>query len=172
MDFQKEIFKKIKLIDNFFKKQKIDFLICGGIAFSSLVYPRSTVDIDLIINIKEKDLEALKNSLEKSLKNLVINKKIINFGNVKVLRIVFVEEIKELIIDLIFLNEEYLKEIFKNKIVVNFYNLELPIVDPNDLFILKSLSEMERDKLDLEEIKKKYKINYNYVKKWLKKLKG
>lgn len=172
MDFQKEIFKKINLIDNFLRKEKIDFLICGGIAFSSLVYPRSTVDIDLILNIKEKDLEALKNSFEKSIKNLVINKKIMKFGNVKVLRAIFIEKEKEFIIDLIFLNEEYLKEIFKNKIVVNFYNLKLPIVAPDDLFILKSLSEREKDKMDLEEIKKKYKINYNYVKKWLKKLKG
>lgn len=67
---------------------------------------------------------------------------------------------------------DFQKEIFKNKIIINFYGLKLPIVDSNDLFILKSLSERERDKLDLEEIKKIYKINYNYVKKWLKKLKG
>lgn len=67
---------------------------------------------------------------------------------------------------------DFQKEIFKNKIIINFYGLKMPIVDSNDLFILKSLSERERDKLDLEEIKKIYKINYNYVKKWLKKLKG
>jgi hypothetical protein len=171
MEFQKEILKKIKLISNFLKKEKIDFLVCGGIAFSSLVYPRSTVDLDLILDLKEEELERLKSSLQKRFKGLFINPKKMVFGPVSIFRIVFIEKEKEFIVDFLFLKEEYKKEILKRKIIVNFFKIKLPILSPEDLFLLKKLTKRDRDKDDCEEIKRKYKLNFRYINKWLKKLK-
>ena len=171
MEFQKEILRKIKLVTNFLNKEKIDFLVCGGIAFSSLVYPRSTVDLDLILDLKEEELEGFKNSLQKKFKNLFINPKIMVFGPVSIFRVVFIEKDKEFIVDFLFLNEEYLKEALKRKIIVDFFKIKLPIVSPEDLFLLKKLTKRGRDEEDCEEVKRKYKLNFRYINKWLKKLK-
>lgn len=172
MEYQKEFLNRLKLIFNFLKKEKIEFLVCGGIAFGILVYPRSTVDLDLILNLKEKDVENFKILLKKAIKKIIINEAVMKFGPISILRAVIIERQKEFIFDFLFLDENYVKEILKRKIEIEFFKIRFPIISPEDLYLLKSLTGRKQDKIDMEEIKKKYKINFNYVSKWLKKLKG
>lgn len=48
-----------------FNKYKIQYLICGGLAVNLYGVPRMTYDIDLLLNMKDKNLERFCRLLKK-----------------------------------------------------------------------------------------------------------
>ncbi len=44
-----ELFEEFSLLVNEFKKEKIDYALCGGLAMAVYAYPRATLDIDILI---------------------------------------------------------------------------------------------------------------------------
>jgi len=53
LDIKETLIDQLKKIVQFLNKQKIDYALAGGLAFSALVEPRATMDIDIIIMINE-----------------------------------------------------------------------------------------------------------------------
>jgi hypothetical protein len=49
MGFKETLTEQLKSIIQFLNKQDIDYALAGGLAFSALVEPRATMDIDLIV---------------------------------------------------------------------------------------------------------------------------
>ena len=154
----------------------IPYMITGGSAVGFWGHIRTTMDIDILIQIHSKQIrpflkliendayvdieEAEKAILGKSMFNIILNK-----TGFKV--------------DLIPLEEDsYEIEKFKNKIKINFQNKEIFVISPEDLIISKllwskSAGGSERQIKDSESI---YKLNnenldLNYIEKWVKILK-
>lgn len=160
-------------IANFLENEKMKYCICGGIAYSALVEPRATIDMDILLYLDEKKLELLKKKILKKYKNAILNENIMDFKIFKILRILFVFGEKYFILDLLLTKREYFLEVFKRKIELDFEGKILPFLSPEDLYIIKTLSNREIDKIDLKKIKIKYgkNLDFEYIKKWLKKLK-
>ncbi|MEJ5166517.1 MAG: nucleotidyltransferase [Thermoanaerobaculia bacterium] len=167
---ERNIFKIAKILNN----KNIDFLICGGIAQSILIEPRATVDIDIIAKLKKAEFKKIKEELKKNFKDIFPHKNLMVFKKIKIWRIVIFEEKEQFLLDFLFLDNKYFSEILKRKVEIKLEGKILPIVSPEDLYILKSLSNREIDKWDRKKIKEKFKLSFDmeYVKKWLKILKG
>ncbi len=58
-----ELFEEFSLLVNQFKKEKIDYALCGGLAMAVYAYPRATLDIDILI--EPETLEKAKNIAKK-----------------------------------------------------------------------------------------------------------
>lgn len=151
-----------------------NFLICGGLAYSILVEPRATLDIDIIIKLKKKDFKLIEKGLREVYDDVLPHKNLMHFKKVAIWRIILFDKGEELIFDLIFVDDNYFSEMLKRKINLEIEKNILPFVSPEDLYILKILSGREIDKWDIKKIKEKYKksFDFDYVNKWIKKLKG
>ena len=60
MGVKETITEQLKKIVQFLNEQQIDYALAGGLAFSALVELRATMDIDLIVMIKETQLNDFK----------------------------------------------------------------------------------------------------------------
>lgn len=60
------------------------------------------------------------------------------------------------------------EEIFSRCRYIKFEDIELPVISPEDLFILKTASSRKQDKLDAENLVQELglSLNTDYIQKW------
>ena len=71
MGVKETLTDQLKRIVQFLNKQKIDYALAGGLAFSALVEPRATMDIDLVVMVKEKQLNHFKDLLKQEFESII-----------------------------------------------------------------------------------------------------
>jgi len=154
---------------SFFEDNNLDYVLAGGLAFSILTEPRSTMDIDICCYINENQFEHIRNLLKNYFKDIYIHQKYMRFGKIKIWRLI-VFTIKEIIVDLIIIDEKHFLSVNKNKQKIKINNKDIYIISKEDLIILKMISGRPQDKIDIEKIENKYAdtINKNYIQEWLK----
>lgn len=155
----------------------IRYMITGGSAVGFWGHIRTTMDIDIVVQISGKQAENFLNSIKgaayvdiEEAKRAVLEKRMFN--------VILNETCFK--IDIIPLDEKnaYEAEKFKNRIKMNFQGREIFIIRPEDLIISKllwskSAGGSERQLKDAESI---YELNrgtidLSYIKKWVESLK-
>jgi hypothetical protein len=68
LDIKETLIKQVKSIVHFLSKYEIDYALAGGLAYSALVEPRATMDIDILIMFKEKEMPTFIDLLSKEFK--------------------------------------------------------------------------------------------------------
>jgi len=151
----------------------VPYMITGGAAVGFWGHIRTTMDIDILIQIHSKQVAPLLSSikgeayintekaqkaiLDKSMFNIILNKTCFK-------------------IDLIPLKEDsYEIKKFNNRVKINFQGKEIYVISPEDLIISKllwskSAGGSERQIKDCESI---YRLNsenldFDYLKRWVK----
>lgn len=154
----------------------IQYMITGGSAVGFWGHIRTTMDIDILIQIKDKQVETfLKSFKEDAYINIEEATKSIYEG--RMFNVISHKTFFK--IDLIPLkDDEYEMEKFERKVKINFLNRDIYVISPEDLIISKliwskSAGGSERQIKDCASI---YKLNYDmlnmtYIRKWIKKLK-
>jgi len=151
-----------------FNKQKIQYIVVGGLAVNLLGIPRITYDIDILARLNDQNLKKLLALLKKwglrprvpvdmmdfavreKRENWIKNKnmKAFNLRNEKLA----IEEI-DILID----TPVSFEEADKNKIIVKLGNLSIPVISENDLIKMKKNTGRDQDKADIESLRKKIK---------------
>ncbi len=156
---------------------KIPYMITGGSAVGFWGHIRTTMDIDIVVQIYAQQIEPFLRSVEneayvdrEEAKRAILNRDMFN--------IIYNETSFK--VDIIPLKEkdDYEREKFKNRIKLNFQNKEIFVTGPEDLIISKlvwskSAGGSERQLKDCESIYTLNceKLNLNYIKKWVQILK-
>jgi hypothetical protein len=157
---------------NKLEKAKIPYMLTGAIAVSYWGFPRTTHDIDIVIEAKKEDKEkiaalfkkdfyispeAIEDAIEKNFAFNIIHFKSglkINFWLVK----------KDL----------FGESSFKRRLRKKIFNKEIFIISPEDLILNKLLNYKETSSIrhleDVQSILKTSKVDLKYIKKWTKKL--
>lgn len=170
----KNIFlETLEWICNKLDSANIPYIITGGSAIGFWGHIRTTMDIDILIQIHDEQIDSFLRSIENDVyvdieeaKKAILEKRMFNI-------ILNKTSFK---IDLISLKEDiYEIEKFKRKIKINFQNKDIFVISPEDLIISKllwskSAGGSERQIKDCESI---YRLNYenlnlDYMKKWVK----
>ena len=154
------IFKKVFAELN---KQKVKYIVVGGIAVNLYGYARFTGDLDILLLLDEKNLKKMDLAMKKlkyterlpvSILELKDKKKVKKWLKEKNLRAFsFVpQNDNPLQIDII--TEESLKfETFsKNKIIKKMENTNIPLIHINDLIKMKKAANRRKDIDDLEAL--------------------
>jgi predicted nucleotidyltransferase len=157
---------------NILKENEIEHALMGGLAFSLLIEPRATMDIDLVIKVNETEMENLIRKFENKFKSIIPHKKPMIFNKIKIWRIVCKINTHESIIDFILADSEYLKNVLKRSISIDFTGYNLKIISLEDLIILKLISGRDQDKADLQKISlvASEQIDLEYIKFWEREL--
>ena len=153
---------------NFLEKQKIPYLIIGGLAVGVLGEPRMTQDIDLIIFIPKNDLPKLLDKIKKD--GFSVNKKIALKDAYQ--KGTFRMDFEGLWVDLIISSTEFENSAFKRKIKTELFGKRVYFPSPEDLVLLKVVPGREKDLLDARTIieRHKGKLDKKYIESWAQKL--
>ena len=147
-----------------FQKQKVKYIIVGGIAVNLLGSMRSTADLDILVEMSDDNLKKIVKIMGKygyRVKQPVDPIKIadkktredwIKNKNMKAFNFYKEDELKE--VDIIIESPVSFEEVGENPVRIKIGNLILPVIPINKLIKMKEAAGRTIDKLDIEELKK------------------
>lgn len=153
MDSYKNIFHALN-------EAKVNYLIVGGVAMNLLGCPRFTNDIDVLLALDEKNLHLMQKAMKAigyeqriplSLDELGDEKKVLRFMKEKNLLAYTFFNPKEPLysIDIVVGASLRFPRYADHRVLVDVWDLSLPVVSIDDLIGLKRESNREKDALDV-----------------------
>lgn len=151
-----------------FQRQKVKYVIVGGIAVNLLGYLRSTADMDILVEMSNENLGKIVNILRKQGYRVkqpvdpigIANEKIrynwIHNKHMKAFNFYKEDELKE--VDIIIDTPVSFKEAKKSARRLKIDNIILPVISISNLIKMKKGTARSVDKLDIEELKKIRKL--------------
>ncbi len=152
-----------------FNRRGVAYALAGGWAYSALVEPRATTDIDLLILLEQPSREQVHGLVSPLFDSTVVHPAPMTFQSISIWRIVGVRADQEVIVDLLLADSTYLQTALSRRNVVPFGSLPVPILTLEDLIILKTLAGRLQDRADLEKIRTRQadlSVDWAYVDQW------
>lgn len=156
-----------------FNRRGIEYALAGGWAFSALVEPRATTDIDLLILIERPSRADIRSLLAPLFDSTVVHPVPMVFRGISIWRIVGIRGHQEVIVDLLLADSEYLRTALARRRMIQFALLQVPILTIEDLILLKTMAGRLQDQADLEKIharRDELHVDWSYVEGWKPKL--
>ncbi len=148
---------------------RVKYLLCGGVAVNLYGVPRTTVDLDLIVDLSPENLKKLFITMkdagltlkqpveEKKILHPLFRKSLIKEKGIKVLTYINLKNPLE-IVDFFIDPPVNFDEVFKKKEILKIEDYEIYLVDLETLIKLKEKSKREIDLSDAENLRKIQKI--------------
>ena len=147
-----DLFEEFIQVTREFKKENIEYALCGGLAMAVYAFPRATLDIDILI--EPKTLEKAK-AIAKKL-GFTIDAGLMKFsdGAIQIHRLTKITPASSdpLMLDMLLLTPEIM-EIWESKQILTWDQGDLPVVSPKGLIKLKSLRLSGQDQDDIKNLK-------------------
>jgi hypothetical protein len=164
--FEEIVFKRVI---NLFDKYNISYMLTGGLAVTVWGRARSTLDIDIVLDINKDDIKKLVSAFQKE--NFYIDEEAVKMALDKKFSFNAIDRETNTTIDCYLIgNNEYEAARFQRKIVRNIVGMKVNVISPEDLILIKLLwhkdSGSTRHLEDAESILKITKVDLKYIKKW------
>jgi hypothetical protein len=132
-------------------QKKIDYAVCGGLAMTIHGFVRATLDIDLLVLSENlSDAWAVAESLGYDVEGLPLH---FSGGAIEIRRISKIdEESKNLFTIDFLLVTDALKEVWKNREVIEWERGKTWVVSRDGLIFLKTISGRPQDLVDIERL--------------------
>ena len=156
-----------------FNKRGLVYALAGGWAYSALVEPRATTDIDLLLLVDQPTREELRSLLSTQFDSLVVHPTPMVFHGISIWRTVGISGRQEVVVDILLADSEYLRTALARRRMVEFGSLQIPILTIEDLILLKTIAGRLQDQADLEKIRARQDdlgVDWSYVEAWKGKL--
>jgi len=151
-----------------FQKQKVKYVLVGGIAINLHGYIRSTADMDILVEMSNENLRKVVSILKRKGYRVkqpvdpigIANEKLrydwIHNKHMKAFNFYKEDELKE--VDIIIESPVSYKDAQKGKLHFKIDDLVLSVISIDNLIKMKSRTGRGQDKLDIEELKKIKKL--------------
>jgi predicted nucleotidyltransferase len=161
MIFYEEIFRA-------FQKQKVKYVLVGGVAVNLLGAMRNTADLDILVEMSDDNLKKIVQILKKQGYKVkqpvdpmkITNKKTredwIKNKHMKAFNFYKEDELKE--VDIIIDSPVSFDEAEKSTLRIKVDDLMLPVISIDNLIMMKRKTGRAVDKLDIEELEKIKKL--------------
>ena len=147
-----DLFDELKAILARLESEGVDYALCGGLAMAVYAFPRSTLDIDLMID--QADINKVK-SIAQDL-GYSIDAGLMKFsnGDVQIYRVTKIDQEsgEPLVLDLLLVTEK-LKDVWSSRTRVEWEQGVLSVVSPEGLIKLKSMRKSGQDEDDIKLLK-------------------
>ncbi|MBX3350047.1 MAG: nucleotidyltransferase [Nitrospira sp.] len=156
-----------------FNRRGIEYALAGGWAYSALVEPRATTDIDILLLMEQPSRDQLQSLLSSLFDSTIVHPAAMVFRGISIWRCVGILKNQEVVIDVLLADSEYLRTVLARRRQVSLGEVSVPIVTVEDLIVLKTLAGRLQDQADLEKIKLRQDdldVDWRYVDEWKVKL--
>jgi len=163
----------LKVLVDYFTREKIPYMLSGSVAMSIYSLPRFTRDFDFIVYLQPKDVKGLIDYFKDgyycdkdAVSDAIANKTMFNI----------IDHQSSYKADFIILkNEPYRLTEFERRKEVDFLNMKISIVSPEDLIISKIIwiQQIQSDiqKEDIRILLQMNGLDRIYIDNWIKNLK-
>ncbi|MFA6321391.1 MAG: DUF6036 family nucleotidyltransferase [Candidatus Omnitrophota bacterium] len=146
-----------------FQKQKIKYILVGGIAFNLLGGVRNTLDMDIIVEMTDENLRKIVKILKKAgyhvkqpvdpimIADKETRENWINNKNMKAFNFYKGERSYEEV-DIVIDSPINFKDAIKNALKIKVGNLSLTIISPEDFIKMKKASGRDKDLQDIKDL--------------------
>lgn len=156
-----------------FNRRGLHYALAGGWAYSALVEPRATTDIDLLMLIEQPTREGIESLLSSQFDSTVVHSAPMVFQGISIWRAVGIRGGQDVVVDILLADSDYLKTALSRRRMIVFGELHVPILAIEDLIVLKTLAGRLQDQADLEKIRARQgelHVDWSYVEGWKAKL--
>ncbi len=151
-----------------FNKSRFDYCVAGGFAVGMWGPPRGTSDIDILIFLRETDRDSLMTLLGNHFNVLQSHDEDMVFGDLHIWRHILTGENKKNIfpLDMLIASNEYLQNVIKRRIEIEYRGVSVPVISVEDLIILKAVSFRDIDRFDMGNlVNGEVPIDWSYLEK-------
>jgi hypothetical protein len=152
-----------------FNRRNVQYALAGGWAFSALIEPRATTDIDVLILLDRPSSESIHSLLAPLFESLIVHPTPMRMHGISMWRTVGVRRQKEIIVDFLLADSEFLRSALARKRQTPLRGEMISVVALEDLMLLKMLAGRLQDLADLEKIdsrKTDLQIDWSYIDQW------
>ncbi len=154
-----------------FAEAGLDYVVIGGIAVNLQGFARATADLDIIIFLNEEELHKFIQAVQQmgfvprlpvNLEDLADSEKREEWIQQKNMKVFSVYNPKQTIetIDVMIDVPLEMDGIFQRRAWMDFQDIQIPVASISDLIALKEISGRERDKIDIEALRKIEEIQH------------
>lgn len=169
------IIKALNQVIEAIEELGVDYVIFGGLALGAWKRIRSTLDVDIMVIMKEKDLSYLIDIILKKGLRLDKEKSKVKLGEIALLRFIYFDEesLLDIKVDIAVARGGFAEEVVRNRIKLNVFGKDLWFTRCEDLILLKMLSNRPIDIADAKELRRinKEVIDKDYLYRWAQELK-
>lgn len=133
---------------SFLHEASIEYFVFGGAAAGILGYPRFTADVDVVIKIKNEDMELFLQSAKKHGFDVHLENHIRRLQTSKILKLRMDDYSVDFVVGETFFDESA----FRRKKKVKLAGKNIFIASPEDLILYKLISKRHMDLADIERI--------------------
>jgi len=155
MEIGKSLIATLKQLCLVFNKADIKFCLIGGLAVGILAKPRATEDIDLLVHIDKENKNEIAGLLKENFE-VIQDHDLMYFKHATIWRIIvrntFENDGGFIIIDLVFADNEIYRKAVLDVITIQVDKVDIPIVKPENLIMIKKLANRPIDLLDIQAI--------------------
>lgn len=152
---QNNIKNVLFLAVHFLEKQNVEYFIFGGIAVGILGYPRFTADVDVVINVREHDIEKFLCAAREAGFAVQVKNHVKRMTESRTLKL----KIGDYSVDFVMGETFFDHSAFKRKRKVKLFGENIFLVTREDLILYKLISRRYIDLADIEKIVIKEKRN-------------
>ncbi len=141
--------------------------LAGGWAFSALVAPRATSDIDILILLDPPSRETIQFLLSSVFTSTIIHSAPMKFRGISIWRCTGIRENQETVVDLLLADSDFLQSALARKRQISFGGQNLCVVTLEDLMLMKMMAGRLQDRADLERIAQaELQVDQAYIEQW------
>ena len=148
----------------------VKIVIMGGLAVSIYARPRATLDIDGIIELDERDIGNFLTSAEKRGFSWDKGLPVKRIKGLPFITLYYPDG--KVYVDLFLAKGDFQENVIRRSHAVDVEGVKLDLISPEDLILVKLISDRPKDTEDVREIllESSDDLDFNYLEKWAGKL--
>jgi hypothetical protein len=150
-------------------RRNVLYALAGGWAFSALVEPRATTDIDLLILLDSPSQESIQSLVSPIFTSIIVHPRPMRLKGVSIWRCTGLNNRQEVVVDFLLADSEFLKSALARRRQISLGGQQVATLALEDLMLMKMIAGRLQDLADLEKIeanKTQLQIDRSYIDQW------
>jgi len=152
-------------------RQNVLYALAGGWAFSALVEPRATTDIDLLILLDPPSQATIQSLVSAVFSPTIVHPSPMKVKGISIWRCMGLRGRQEVVVDFLLADSAFLQTALARKRQIVLGGQMVSILTLEDLILMKMIAGRLQDQADLERISTaQLRVDWAYVEQWKRRL--
>lgn len=173
MDIDATLTSHLQNVVRVLTEANLRYALAGGLAYSTLVVPRATMDIDVLILLEDASIQQVFERLVFYFDEFHPQHYPVKFALMQIWRTVGIVRQQQVILDFLLAESDFHRSALNRALTIDFRGTPLHIVTLEDLLLLKRCAHRPHDEADIQTIYHLFEqeLDQVYITRWQQRLK-